>query len=63
MAKQYKLGDKWPCECGREHELGVYVAAHWREALEHTCECGRKHIVQRGVVRLIKSSVKKGSKA
>jgi hypothetical protein len=48
------------CECGKYHEFGGYVAAHWREVLVHTCEaCGRKHSVLAGNVRLIKSPRKK----
>lgn len=43
------------CECGKFHEFGVYVAAHWQEDLRHTCDkCGATHAVQRGHVRLLK---------
>lgn len=31
--------------CGKYHEFGVYVVAHFREELIHTCECGAKHSV------------------
>lgn len=53
--KQHKLGDKWTCECGQQHELtSVYLAAHWHETLEHKCDCGRRHTVRAGLVKLIK---------
>jgi hypothetical protein len=40
------------CECGKYHEFGVWVVAHWREPLTHTCECGRVHHVRLGVAVL-----------
>lgn len=46
-----KPDDKWMCcKCGRVHELGAYVAAHWSEELKHDCECGEVHWIQRGVI-------------
>ena len=58
--KQHKLGDQWTCECGQQHELtGVYLAAHWRERLQHECDCGRKHTVRNGFVELVRERKKK----
>lgn len=45
--------DTWKCECGNEHALGGYVAAHWTEKLIHTCDCGRKHSIRRGLLELV----------
>jgi len=43
------------CECGKFHEFGVWVAAHWDMPLVHTCDsCGAKHNVLRGMVSLKK---------
>ncbi len=43
----------WTCECGKVHEFGVWVAAHWTERLTHMCEiCGAEHEVHRGIVTL-----------
>ncbi len=52
--RKVKPGDKWLCECGKEHELGMYVAAHWDERLLHTCDCGRVHSLKNGVIELTK---------
>ena len=42
--------------CGKRHEFGMYVAAHWDELLTHTCDsCGAQHHVQRGVAEQIKA--------
>jgi hypothetical protein len=43
------------CECGTRHEFGIWVMAHWNEALIHTCECGRQHEIKRGVAVLKKA--------
>jgi hypothetical protein len=51
--QRLKPGDPYRCECGREHKLSLYVAAHWNEEIVHTCECGRKHIICRGIVYLV----------
>lgn len=63
MAKRVKLGGVWRCECGADHEAGgVYLAAHWHEALVHACErCGRRHKLQAGVIELLPNGA--GSKA
>lgn len=42
------------CECGEFNPFGVYVMAHWYEALIHTCDCGRRHTVRAGKVTLIR---------
>jgi transcription elongation factor Elf1 len=40
------------CACGKVHVLGVYVFAHYNDALVHTCEkCGRKNIIKSGVAQ------------
>jgi hypothetical protein len=58
MTMQYKLGDKWNCECGKEHELkDAYLAAHWDVELVHNCDCGRKHTVQSGVIMLVEDQL------
>ena len=44
--------------CGKRHGFGVYVAAHWEDALIHTCECGAKHLLRRGRV----TQTRKGKK-
>jgi hypothetical protein len=56
----FKLGESWPCECGKRHPLtGAYLAAHWDEALKHECDnCGAEHEVRRGSVTLIKAGKK-----
>lgn len=42
------------CECGKEHEFGAYVYAHWDIELFHTCDnCGARHEVFQGNVTLI----------
>lgn len=39
-----KLPRSWKCDCGAEHEFGMWYAAHSREHVTHTCtECKRKH--------------------
>jgi len=56
------MSRRFECACGREHLLGVYVAAHYHEKLWHSCECGRKNLVQSGVVltqNKLKNDVKK----
>lgn len=41
------------CECGKFHEFGVWVFAHWYEDLVHTCpECGAKHDILKGKATL-----------
>lgn len=53
------------CECGKFHEFGVWVAAHWRERLVHTCDsCGNVHSVCMGYATLDKPKrrKKRGSK-
>lgn len=46
MTKSFK------CACGHVHVLGVYVFAHYNDALVHTCEqCGRKNVIKSGVVQ------------
>jgi hypothetical protein len=43
------------CECGKFHEFGAYVTAHWRDILHHTCDdCGAKHSVVCGFATLRK---------
>jgi hypothetical protein len=54
-----KLTDDWRCECGKVHDLGCYVAAHWTDRLTHTCDCGRKHGIKNGVLSLTKD-IRKG---
>ena len=57
--KRVVLDKPWKCECGKKHEFGSYVAAHWREALDHTCdECRAVHVVQNGWLRLEKKGKK-----
>lgn len=51
-SRSVELGKPWECECGKSHELGGYVAAHWNDKLIHTCECGRKHIIENGTLSL-----------
>jgi hypothetical protein len=53
--REFSLGDKWRCECGKEHELsGAYLAAHWTIPLIHTCDkCKRVHEVMAGRITLI----------
>ncbi len=53
MKKQHDVNEGFDCECGKHHQFGGYVAAHWHEELIHICECGRKHSVQMGYVRLL----------
>ena len=51
--KETEIPKGFTCECGKFHDFGVYVMAHWSELLVHTCpECGRRHDVQRGRVAL-----------
>lgn len=50
------------CECGAIHEFGIWVMAHWNEALTHTCECGRQHDIRRGVAVLKKPKKTAGAK-
>jgi len=58
--KQHEFGDQWTCECGQQHELtDGYLAAHWRERLQHTCSCGRQHTVCVGFVKLVRERRKK----
>jgi transcription elongation factor Elf1 len=46
------LTKAFACACGHEHVLGVYVFAHWNDALVNTCEkCGRKNVIKSGVVQ------------
>lgn len=50
--KPGNLTKAFACACGEVHELGVYVFAHYNDALVHTCEkCGRKNIIKSGVVQ------------
>ena len=51
--KVHKPSEKWKCECGKQHEFGVYTAAHWDIALTHSCECGRGHTMQSGRITLV----------
>lgn len=38
------LPKKWKCtSCGKEHEFGLWYAAHCTEVMTHTCDCGAKH--------------------
>jgi lysyl-tRNA synthetase class I len=37
-------------KCGKVHEFGVYIYAHWGERFVHTCDCGCSSNVQRGQV-------------
>ena len=58
--KQYKIGDTWKCECGKEHKLsGCYLAAHWDIELVHNCDCGRMHTVKNGVIKLVEDQLKR----
>lgn len=52
------------CECGKFHEFGGYVAAHWNESLIHTCDaCEAKHSVRAGrVLRILGRKEKKARK-
>ncbi len=44
------------CECGKFHEFGAYVAAHWDMILDHTCDqCGARHSVLKGSATLRKN--------
>lgn len=47
---KFEVGEKWRCQCGKEHEFGAWVAAHWNEALTHTCSCGRARTWRSGLV-------------
>lgn len=41
------------CECGTQHDFGMYVMSHWDTVLIHTCAaCGAQHSVVRGVAKL-----------
>lgn len=52
--------DTWKCICGKVHELGVYVAAHWDIKLTHTCECGIERTLESGFLTFV-GKKKKGS--
>jgi hypothetical protein len=56
MAKNNETPKGFTCECGESHAFGVYVFAHWDEALTHTCDCGRKHVIRSGLATLIKEA-------
>lgn len=47
------------CEtCGKFHEFGKYVAAHWRTILKHKCDrCDAEHTVICGSAKLRKRGV------
>lgn len=50
------------CECGKSHEFGAYVAAHYYEPLTHTCDgCGRIHNIRGGKAWLAKQPKKSPS--
>ena len=41
----------WNCSaCGQEHELSIYVMAHFRDLITHTCTWGAKHETKEGRV-------------
>lgn len=56
VGDRLELGERWACECGREHTLGgMYLAAHWLDELTHTCEaCGRRRTFIAGEVIEVK---------
>lgn len=43
--------DKWVCTCGKEHDLGPYVAAHWDILLVHKCDCGIERSFRSGILK------------
>lgn len=45
------LTKKYRCACGADREFGVYVYAHWSDALVETCDCGRQNRIKNGVVQ------------
>ena len=50
MARE--LPKSWNCtKCGKEHEFGVWYAAHSSEPLLHNCECGAIHSVRNYYVK------------
>ena len=53
-----RVGNSWRCECGKEHPVGAYAAAHWEIELVHVCECGRQHVLQNGWLVLVKGAKK-----
>lgn len=55
-----KIAEGFNCKtCEKYHAFGLWVMAHWDEALNHTCdECGAKHLIRRGIVRLLKKGRK-----
>jgi hypothetical protein len=49
------------CGCGKYHEFGVWVMAHWDMELTHTCDnCGRQHGIYQGETHEIRGPTKKG---
>lgn len=57
LLEVFDVNDSWACTCGRVHNFGVYVAAHWNEALEHRCECGTGRVFKSGEVVGISAGV------
>lgn len=53
---QNNLPKGFTCKCGRTHEFGGYVYAHWRERLVHSCTpgCGARHNIYMGKATLKK---------
>ena len=46
--------------CGEEHEMSLYVAAHWTTLIIHTCDvCGAKHDLYRGSLHRSKDGLKR----
>lgn len=53
------LTKSYRCACGAVRTFGVYVFAHWNDALRETCACGRVNHIRSGVVRTPEKSPKK----
>ena len=52
LKAKYKLGESFPCKCGRQLALdSVWLAAHWDESLVRLCSCGERYQLQSGRVR------------
>jgi len=50
LGEVFELDEVWRCSCSREHNFGMYVAAHWDDELIHNCECGANHVFKSGRV-------------